>query len=172
MKQNMYNCMNNSNGFQTKVWGAPMWLNLHIMSLNYTPDKKQGYKQFLNSLKYTLPCGACRTNYTRILENVLPLDESVFKSRRSMSFWMFKLHNQVQQDIYNKTQNPYDIPKFTNSKDDFKTAMALYEPFRAKCVKNASGCVIPLKGSRKRTRIVITKYSKPRRKDPIFNILE
>lgn len=164
--------MNNSNGFQTKVWGAPMWLNLHIMGLNYTPDKKQGYKQLFNSLKYTLPCGACRTNYKRILRSVLPLHDSVFKSRRTMSLWIFKLHNQVQQDIYNKTKKETDIPRFTNSQKDFKKAMSLYEPFRAKCEKNSFGCVVPLKGSRKRTRIIIAKYSKPRRKDPIFNIIK
>ena len=62
----------NLNGFQTYVWGPPFWMFLHIVSLNYTPSKKAGYKRFLKSLQYILPCGACRVNYRRILKTKLP----------------------------------------------------------------------------------------------------
>lgn len=157
------------NGFQTKVWGPPMWMVLHMIALNYSPEKKNGYKKFFNSLKYVLPCGACRDNYKKILKTKLPLDDYVFKCRQSMAMWSFLLHNQVQKDIYNKTNKEHDKPKYKDTKKDFYKAMQFYESFRAKCTKTSYGCVTPLKGTKKRSKIQIVKYSAPRKTDAILN---
>ena len=155
--------MNSSEGFQTKIWGAPLWLCLHMISLNYTPDKHKGYKSFFESLQYVLPCKACRDNYSNILQNKLPLSDSVFKSRESMAFWVFKLHNQVQRDIYNRTQLEHDKPMYKDTYTDFYKAIGIYDNFRAKCTKNSHGCVVPVKGSRRRTKITIARFAKPRK---------
>ena len=159
--------MNNSNGFQTNVWGAPMWLCLHIISLNYTPRKKQGYSAFFNSLQHVLPCGSCRDNYHRIITDILPMKDAIFKSREAFAMWVFLLHNQVQRDIYTKTKLSHDKPRYNDSVLDFSKAMQFYEHYRAKCVKNSHGCVVPLKGSRMRTRIHIARFSKPRLRNAI-----
>ena len=161
--------MHSSSGFQTRVWGAPMWLTLHMISLNYKPDMKHGYRAFFNSLQHVLPCGACRVNYRRIIHTVLPLNDEVFSCRRSMAMWVFLLHNQVQKDIYAKTQDPHDIPLYKDTLKDFKRAMAFYEQYRAKCVRDSHGCVVPLKGARKRSKIDIVKYSQPRKANAIAN---
>ena len=169
--------MNNSNaqlsesreGFQTKIWGSPLWLFLHMISLNYTPDRKEAYKSFLEALKGVLPCKACRNNYGNIIEKKLPLNKDVFKSRESMALYIFFLHNIVQQDIYSKSNNPSDKPLYKNTKSDFYKAMKMYEGFRAECVKDSYGCIKPLKGSKKRTKIEIVKYSKPRKTVAIIN---
>lgn len=161
--------MNSSNGFQTNVWGAPMWLCLHIISLNYKPELKEGYKRFFNSLQHVLPCGACRENYSRIIRSHLPLNDKVFSCRGSMAMWVFLLHNKVQQDIYAKTQLAKDKPKYADTESDFKKAMMFYEGFRAQCSKDQYGCTVPLKGSRKRSKIDIVKFVKPRVRNAIVN---
>lgn len=163
--------MDSTNGFQTKVWGAPLWMCLHMMSLNYKPTSqmKHGYRMFFEGLAYALPCGACRDNYKENIRNVLPLNEKVFRCRESMSMWVFLLHNQVQRDIFAKSGIRQDKPKYNDTMTDFKKAMAFYERFRALCVKNSYGCTTPLRGSRKRSRIRIVKYTKPRRTNAIKN---
>ena len=52
-------------GFQTSVWGPPTWTMLHIFSLNYTRNRKEGYQLLLNGLKRTLPCKHCRDNFEK-----------------------------------------------------------------------------------------------------------
>lgn len=161
--------MNSKNGFQTNVWGSPMWLCLHLIALNYNQELKEGYKQFFKSLAFVLPCGACRSNYQRILTYDLPLNESVFSCRKSFAMWTFLLHNKVQQDIYTKTKMERDKPKYKNTVKDFTKAMQFYERFRAQCIKDQYGCTAPLRGSRKRTKIDIVKFSKPRVRNAIIN---
>jgi hypothetical protein len=85
-----------------------------------------------------------------------------------MAMWVFLLHNQVQNDIYKKTLSHQDKPKFQNNISDFYTAMKFYELFRAQCVKDSYGCVKPLNGSKKRVKIQIVKYSKPRKTSAII----
>uniref|UniRef100_A0A6C0F6Q3 thiol oxidase n=1 Tax=viral metagenome TaxID=1070528 RepID=A0A6C0F6Q3_9ZZZZ len=162
--------MYSGNGFQTNVWGAPMWLCLHIISLNFKPELRDGYKQFFNSLQFVLPCGACRENYANIIKNILPLNDKVYKSRKSLAKWLFLVHNQVQKDIYIKSKKENDKPKYSDSNEDFKKAMEFYEGFRAKCIKDQYGCIKPLKGFRKRTKIDIVKFVKPRIRNAIVNI--
>ena len=161
--------MKSTNGFQTNVWGAPMWLCLHMISLNYNPKMKDGYKLFFASLADVLPCGSCRENYVKILKDKLPLKEHVFSCRESMAMWVFLLHNQVQKDIYVKTGLPHNKPKYNDTKTDFFKAMKFYESYRAKCSQNSHGCTTPLKGSRKRSKISIVKFSQPRKSDAISN---
>jgi hypothetical protein len=51
--------INNSNdGFQTKVWGSPLWFFLHIISLNYSPKKKKWIQKVFRSFKicFTMWC--------------------------------------------------------------------------------------------------------------------
>lgn len=95
---------------------------------------------FFNSLKYVLPCGACRKNYNRILKEILPLKKSVFRNRET-----FMLHNQVQRDI-----------KSNDIREDFMSTARFYEQLRAKCTKDSYGCTVPLKGARKRSNITIS----------------
>lgn len=163
----MKNSFNDTNGMQTNVWGPAAWLFLHCIAANYTPDKARGYVIFFNSLKYVLPCGACRKNYDRILSNVLPLKKSVFKNRESVSLWLFLLHNQVQRDIYSKTLNVRDQPKYDDTYDSFMQTVRFYETFRAKCTKDSYGCTVPYKGGRKRSRIIILPLLKRKKANSI-----
>ena len=155
--------MNNTNGFQTNVWGAPAWLFLHTIAMNYNPERKQQYRSFFESLQGVIPCGACRDNYLRIISTKRPLNDKVLESRQTFAYWLFLVHNQVQQDIYDKTGLKGDKPKYENNKEDFRKIVQFYEMFRAKCSKNSHGCVVPKKGTRLRAHISIRKFSGIRR---------
>lgn len=166
--------MNNSNGFQTKVWGPAAWLFLHCITLNYNPkrDKKQ-YKLFFEMLAYVLPCKACRDNYKDTIQGNetsrnrqdLRLTSNVFKSRRTLSVWLFKLHIYVTKCQLKLKQGPYE-----NTSTDFNKMVAFYEQFRAKCTKppsseggeHSGGCTLPAHkgGLRMRSVIHIKPFTK------------
>lgn len=145
------------NGFQTKVWGPYAWFFLHITTLNFSRDRKKGYMCFFKSLSDVLPCGSCRDNYKKIISNPDPklrLTQDVFRSRTSVARWLFRVHLRVQSDIYEKTKNTRDKPKYKDTKKDFVRAMNEYEKYRASCSRNAYGCVTPKKGYVKQRSVI------------------
>lgn len=156
----------NKNGFQTKVWGPVAWMFLHIVAQNFDPSKKgmkDGYFAFFRNIGNILPCGACRNNFNRITKSgPLKLDRSVFSSRRKLCFWLFRLHNRVQMDIYEKTGKASDKPMYTDSMRDFHKVYTFYEKFRAKCHtdKTSYGCTVPYVGVKKRVRILVCPLNK------------
>ena len=155
------NSLNNSNGFQTKIWGPPAWFFLHLIAQNYSPQRKSEYLKFFNSLTGVLPCGSCRDNYSKILKEI-PI-EGALKTRELLVRWLFMVHNRVQSDIYEKTKKDSDKPYYKNTEKDLLESVRFYEQFRAQCVSNMYGCVIPRRGARKRSTIKIKAFLKPRR---------
>tara|TARA_B100001094_G_scaffold333172_1_gene409229 strand:+ start:2033 stop:2548 length:516 start_codon:yes stop_codon:yes gene_type:complete len=154
------------NGFQTRIWGPPAWFFLHTISLNYSPVRKHGHFKFFKSLGKVLPCGACRDNYNRIIsKGPLKLTTDVLKSRKSLSLWLFKVHNKVQNDIYEKTEKTKDKPLFSNKSKDFMKAMESYETYRAECHKKTKsyGCVKPMTGPKKCCKLTIVPLCKFRK---------
>lgn len=148
------------NGFQTKVWGPYAWFFLHTVSLNFSPERAEGYLTFFKSLGEVLPCGACRENYKRIISGDTPalhLDAQKMSSRTRVARWLFRVHIRVQQDIYEKTKKKKDLPKYKDTREDFIRAMKEYEQYRASCQKRSYGCVKPQRGYKKcRSLIRIT----------------
>ena len=57
---------NSNDGMLTTIWGPSQWHFLHTMSFNYpvnpTVADKHHYRDYIYSLRYTLPCGKCRAN--------------------------------------------------------------------------------------------------------------
>jgi len=150
-----------ANGFMTKVWGPPMWMIMHMITLNYTEKKKKETKKFFESLTGVLPCKKCRINYTKIISNgPLKLTDAVFKNRNTLSMWLFKVHNKVQKDIYKKSSLLTNKPLYTNSQSDYQKAMKNYERFRAKCKTKDYGCITPAKGASLRSEIHIKNNTK------------
>ena len=148
-------------GMVTKVWGPAAWLFLHCIAFNYTPEKHEEYKLFFESLANGLPCKSCRDNYSHIIyKSNLKLSKQIFKSRHTFAYWLFQVHNHVQNDIYAKSGLECEKPMYSNSFEDFHKIKRLYESFRAKCTKNAYGCVVPKKGLKLRTRIYVKHFSK------------
>ena len=149
------------NGFISNVWGPPAWLFLHTVAQNYDPSKKgmkDGYKAFFLNIRHVLPCGLCRDNFSKIIKSKKhKFNDKVLASRKTLAFWLFKVHNQVQMDIYAKSRLERDKPKYSNSIKDFNKVYAMYECFRAKCSKTAYGCTVPEDGKKKRSKIIVSK---------------
>ncbi len=97
---------------EPKIWGPSAWIFLHSVTLNYpnnpTPQDKEDYRIFFDSLQHILPCPTCKEHYAKnIRSNPINL-----KDRTSLINWLIDIHNQV--NIYNSKpklsyQEVYDI---------------------------------------------------------------
>ena len=146
-------------GMLTSVWGPSLWHYLHIISFNYpvnpTKSNKKKYKEFINNLKYTLPCKYCRDNLKNNLKEH-PLNASSLKDRESFSKWMFELHEHINKMLGKSSGLSYE------------TVRERYEHFRSRCtldkdkvkkrnktVKKEKGCTKPLYGKKSKCVIKI-----------------
>jgi hypothetical protein len=96
-----------------EIWGPHLWFFLHSMSFTYAKDKdhptreeKKYMYQFLESLKYVLPC-VCKDSYKKHFDNFPPR----LNSRRELFEWLVDLHNRI-----NKQTNEERIKKGDFSK--------------------------------------------------------
>ena len=132
-------------GMMTAIWGPPMWHVLHTISFNYpikpTDKQKKEYFKFYNNLQNILPCKYCRDNLANNLTK-LPLTLDVFKSRATLSRWVYDLHEIINTMLGKKSGLSYE-----DVRDRF-------EHFRARCIENPSappskiekGCTEPMYG--------------------------
>ena len=118
---------NSSNGMMTAIWGPTLWHSLHTISFNYPikPTKKQmkDYHMYFKSLGNVLPCKYCRDNFKENLKK-LPLTKEVFKNRKNLSTWVYRLHEMVNKNLGKKSGLTYKMVKDR------------YEHFRSRCIKN------------------------------------
>ena len=133
-----------NNGIMTSIWGPPTWHMLHCMSFNYpiqpTDADKTHYREFVESLRYVLPCGKCRKNLVKNFAK-LPLDASAMVSRDTFSKYMFDLH-EVVNGMLGKTSGL-----------TYEEVRDIYEHFRARCAPltvDEKGCVIPYYGTKRK----------------------
>ena len=75
---------NSGDGFQTSTWGPPCWTFLHFASLNYIPERREGYEMLLNGLEKTLPCGHCRNNFGK---NYAQAERAMLKKHGIDDIW-------------------------------------------------------------------------------------
>ena len=143
---------NSNDGMLTSIWGPPLWHVLHSMSFNYpvnpTPEDKKHYRDFIISLKWTLPCGKCRNNLVNNFKK-LPLKKQHLKSRNTFSKYIYDLHEHINKMLGKSSGLSYEDVR------------ERYEHFRSRCIKidqNKSkgienlkienGCVKPLYGKK------------------------
>lgn len=101
---------NNAEGLLTTIWGPSTWESLHCITFNYphdpTPEDKQHYKSYFISLQYVLPCCLCRDHYSQfIITDGTALTDDVMKNRKTLTYWLYTLHNAVDERLGFK----YDI---------------------------------------------------------------
>jgi hypothetical protein len=114
-------------GMLTTVWGPPMWHYLHTMSFNYpvhpTPANKKEYRDFVLSLRHTLPCKYCRQNLTNNLK-AHPLTHAHMQSRDTFSRFIYQLHETVNKMLGKTSGLSYcDVRE-------------RYEHFRSRCTSD------------------------------------
>jgi hypothetical protein len=144
-------------GMQTRVWGPAGWLFLHSIAQNFPhhPDdtQKKNYFNFFQLVGDVLPCRYCRESYKDFISQPdTKLSYDVLKDRRTLSFWLYKVHNKVNKKL------GYCNPTFDEVWDK-------YESFRSKCTKSPEvvekikkGCTDPLSGLKKKCVIKIEPY--------------
>lgn len=117
---------NSRDGFNVNFWGKMMWNFLHTVSFNVDPvemsqEERDHYDGFLQSLKYVLPCSACRENYKKNLKDLSYDKNIVLVNRKSFSMFIYRLHNRVNKMLGKPCTLTYDQVRDR------------YEMFRARC---------------------------------------
>lgn len=124
------NDYNSKDGMLTSVWGPSLWHSLHTISFNYptnpSMEQKKQYLSFFKSLRYVLPCKYCRDNYLKNLKRV-PLSMKTMKNRKTLSKWLYLLHEEINNMLGKKSGLTYD---------DVRNR---YEMFRARCIDESNG---------------------------------
>jgi hypothetical protein len=136
---------------RTKAWGPPLWFALTCIAMGYpaknpNEQQKRSYKKFFELLGFVMPCQLCRDSYIKFIRRI-PLSSNVLRSRHNLVFWLFKIHNKVNQKLHCKVLN----------KEQLERKYKYFDTFRAKtCSKNYGGCIKPISGIRepKRTRVI------------------
>ena len=143
-------------GMLTAVWGPGLWHSLHAISFNYpnnpTKIQKKKYKNWVQNLKYVLPCKYCRTNLVQNFKK-LPLLDKYMKNRHTFSKYIYDLHELINKMLGKKSGLTYcDVKE-------------RYEHFRARCnktikidifkPKKENGCTEPLYGVKSKCVIQI-----------------
>ena len=147
-------------GMLTAVWGPSLWHYLHIMSFNCpvkpTNNHKKYYKQFIQTLAFTLPCKHCRDNLIKNLK-YFPIKECHLKDRETFSQYIFQLHERINKQLGKSSGLSYcDVRE-------------RYEHFRSRCsskedkvfkfTKKHKGCTEPLYGTKSKCVINIAPTS-------------
>lgn len=162
------NHFNSNDGMMTSIWGPCLWHSLHTISFNYPINPyhadKIHYFNFFKSLKYVIPCKACRDNYTLNLKK-LNFGMHWFVDRYTLSKYIYELHELVNKHLnkqsnltYEDVRNRFeifrarcltDINQYNTSNDTFQntsndTSKGCTEPLfgiKSKCVLT----IVPLK---------------------------
>ena len=149
-----------TNGLITKIWGPHFWETLHVVSFGYplepTEQNKLEYAKFYIAIKNVLPCRYCRESYTNFIlhEGRTKLTTDDLKNRETLTKWVYKLHNRVNE----KLGVTYGI--------SYEDMCQKYESYRAKCVPSQKSCNMPLHlkansfrmGELKHSTIIDPKY--------------
>ena len=109
---NQDDCLYTKDGISPKIWGPAGWVFLHSIAANLPnrPNKPESSKEmqtykkriyahwnFINSLKYVLPCGDCRNNVQKNLKSLNWNIENL-SSRKAFIEFMYKLHSKVNRE--------------------------------------------------------------------------
>jgi hypothetical protein len=95
---------NNRVNIDSNIWGPKAWffLDYSVLSFPENPTKadKDGFRNFLTSLKIVLPCQKCRNHFTEYITKN-PLTDDILSSKKKLVDWILACHNNVRS-IQNK----------------------------------------------------------------------
>jgi hypothetical protein len=130
------------NGLLPQVWGPPTWKSLHYISFGYPLNPAEEdmihYKMFFKMIGYVLPCKSCRDSYRDFIETgSTKMTDDVFRDRRSLTYWLYSIHEAVNKKIGVSYGTTYE------------DLVEICESFRAKCSKMDSKCTASLPPTRR-----------------------
>lgn len=126
-------------------WGPKLWFIMHTLSFNY-PDNptdidKMRIKTFFDSLKFVIPCEACRQHYNQHTTKN-PID-NYLNSKEKLVEWVVNLHNTVSESIGKPTWSIEQV------KEHYKNI------FNEKCNISNSQCSKPKESNKKNIYYII-----------------
>jgi len=87
------------------LWGQHLWKYMHYLTLSYpdepTTEDMNKYETFFNMIGDYLPCEKCRIHYKGHLHEY-PLTNKILSSKDNLVYWLFNLHNIVNQTLNKK----------------------------------------------------------------------
>jgi hypothetical protein len=170
-----------SDGMMTSIWGPAMWHALHTISFDYpvhpTSEDKKHYKEFIENLKYVLPCKYCRINLTNNLK-MNPIRECHMKNRDTFSRYVYNLHEYINKMLgktsglsYCDVRERYEHFRSRCTQSDgkklFKFNKTRKGKGKGKGKGKEQGCTAPLYG--KNAKCVI-KIIPEEEKEPSFSV--
>lgn len=99
---------NTTNGMKTSEWGSLTWDTLFIYILGRypvtykdNPKLADKYVSWIKNLPDIMPCGICRQDFQKILENTDELDNISFykRSRMHMLYYLFLIKEKVNEKL-------------------------------------------------------------------------
>ena len=97
------------NTIDPKVWGPPLWFNLHVSAVHYplqaSPIVKEHMKNRILALPYELPCQTCRSHALAFIEKHKDSLDKIVSGRHSLGRFYVDFHNKVNER--------YGKPKWT-----------------------------------------------------------
>ena len=91
-------------------WGPTFWTFFHTISLCYPANPSDIDKEMaiglINSIKYILPCQACRDHFSKNISSN-PLDSNDLASKENFIEWFIDIHNVVNK-MLKKHQLSYE----------------------------------------------------------------
>jgi len=106
------------------TWGESTWQFLFCVAATYDPKNKADTEALFSSLKGTLPCVLCRTEYTK-LWNATPIN---LTSRAALQTWLLNVCNSVRARLGKPALTAADVKqKYTQRSisETHLTALAL-----------------------------------------------
>ena len=108
------------------VWGASLWLFIHISSVNYIPSSREQIIQcmaFIRSLPYMLPCANCSEHAKQFVSDHDSQLDKICSSKKSLFEFFVDFHNYVNnqlgkrlfsyEEAWNMYSNGVEILSFT-----------------------------------------------------------
>lgn len=109
----------------TRFWGPSGWKLLHTCTFLYptkpSQDQKTNMSKFLETIPYILPCKFCRYSLACYYESDSPTSPSNIRSRGTLTRWLWRIHNQVNNKLRAQNLNPSPNPPFESVKDFYET---------------------------------------------------
>lgn len=82
----------------TKFWGPSGWKLLHLITFTYEPSRSKAVGKFFELIPFVLPCKFCRASLTEYME----ADPIELKSKATLTKWLWRIHNKVNDKLRNQ----------------------------------------------------------------------
>ena len=107
---------------KTTVWGPVFWRGMHAIASRYDPLELASFQRFYTVLLPKLiPCTTCRKHYKNIVHSQSFNHSAIFRSRESLTKWVYDLQSAVNTRVNGYLGKPYKAPTLENVRRKYET---------------------------------------------------